>query len=313
MGRIARLPGTPPLLRVLRLEPPRRREPGDYHRPILSLAEGGDLIHSLLCEERPALIARIGSGELACVMHYLRHRCRGWRLPYPEAILHTICYTGGVFPATAALDAFAREHLAAISHANALGVWFNYGEDQVAQAFCPNAELIPLRSIEPYYHPDPWTRALCGRKVLVVHPFTESIRDQYENNREHLFDDPDMLPLFDLCLIKAVWSGAGKVPAFDAWFNALDSMRAAMDATAYDVCIVGAGPYGLPLAAHAKKSGKIGIHMGGATQILFGIKGRRWDDHEVISKLYKDSWVRPMTCEVPRNAMAGHREAGCYW
>lgn len=310
--RIARLPGAPKLCRALRLEPPRRPEPRDYHRPILSFTQGGVLIHSLLSEERPALIARIGSAELGCLMYYLRHRCRTRRRPYPKPMLRTMSNNTGFFPASDdALDAFAREYLPAIAQVNVMGVWFNIGEDLVVQEFCPDAELIPLASIEPYYHDAPWSLGLRGRKVLVIHPFAESITEQYENNRECLFDNPDVLPPFDLCLIKAVQSGAGEVPAFDTWFNALDSMKAAMDATAYDVCIVGAGAYGLPLAAHAKKSGKLAIHMGGATQILFGIKGRRWDDHDVISKLYKDSWVRPKPCEMPRNAMAV--EDGCYW
>src|SRR5450759_4395564 len=131
-----------------------------------------------------------------------------------------------------------------------MGVWFNNGEDHVVQAFCPDAELIPLMSIEPYYHQDPWSRRLCGRKVLVIHPLAESIREQYDNNREGLFDEPNVLPPFDLRLIKAVQSAAGELPAFDTWFDALASMKAAMDATDYDVCIVGAGAYGLPLVAH---------------------------------------------------------------
>ena len=309
---IARLPGVPALRRALTLEPPRRPEPDDYHKPVLGLAEGGELIHALLCAERPALVARLAGNELLCLMHYLRHRRRPWRRPYPEAVRHRMVNNTGFFPASDdALDAFAREYLAAITQVDAMGVWFYIGEDRVAREYSPDAQLIPPRSIEPYYDVDPWSRGLRGRKVLVVHPFAESIREQYENNRESLFDDPEVLPPFDLRLVKAVQSSAGGATSFDTWFNALDSMKAAMDATTYDVCLVGAGAYGLPLAAHAKRSGKSAVQMGGATQILFGIKGRRWDDHEIISKLYRESWVRPKTCEVPRNAMAV--EDGCYW
>lgn len=287
---------------------PKRPEPRDYHKPILSHAEGGALIHSLLCEDRPALIARLGSLELGCVLHYLSHRGRGWRRRYPKLMRHAMSNNTGFFPThDDALDAFNREYLVAIAQVDAMGVWFNTGEDRVVREFCPDAELIPLRSIEPHLNTDPWSRALRGREVLVIHPFAESIREQYENNRERLFDNPELLPAFNLRLIKAIQSGAGEVPSFDTWFDALDSMKAAMDANTYDVCIVGAGAYGLPLAAHAKKSGKLAIHMGGATQLLFGIKGRRWDNDD----LYKDSWVRPKACEVPRNAMAV--EDGCYW
>ena len=57
-----------------------------------------------------------------------------------------------------------------------------------------------------------------------------------------------------------------------------------MDAADYDVAIVGAGAYSLPLAAHARDTGHAAIQMSGATQLLFGIKGKRWDDHPVISK-----------------------------
>lgn len=52
-----------------------------------------------------------------------------------------------------------------------------------------------------------------------------------------------------------------------------------MDAADYDVAIVGAGAYSLPLAAHARDAGHAAIQMSGATQLLFGIKGKRWDDH----------------------------------
>ena len=308
--RLARLPGAPALRRALG-QAPRRPEPTDYHRPILSLAEGSELIHSLLSESRSALVARGGCVEMACLMHYLRRR-DGRRQPYPGSMLHAMSNNAGFFsPSDDALDMFAREYIAAMALADAMGVWFNVGEDQVARECCPDSELIPLRSIEPYYGDAPWTSGLRGRRVLVIHPFAQSIREQYENKRESLFDSPEVLPQFDLHVIKAIQSAAGEVPAFGTWFDALESMKSAMDAIEYDVCIVGAGAYGLPLAAHAKKSGRLGIHMGGATQILFGIKGKRWDDHEVISRLYRDSWIRPKSCEAPRNSMAV--EGGCYW
>ena len=51
--------------------------------------------------------------------------------------------------------------------------------------------------------------------------------------------------------------------------------------------------------------------MGGATQILFGIKGNRWDQHSVIGKLYNEAWVRPNENETPKKA--GINEGACYW
>ena len=81
--------------------------------------------------------------------------------------------------------------------------------------------------------------------------------------------------------------------------------------TEFDIAIIGCGAYGFPLAAFVKKLGKKAIHLGGATQILFGIKGKRWDNFETISKLYNQHWVYPDKSEYPDNyKMVGE---GCYW
>jgi len=57
--------------------------------------------------------------------------------------------------------------------------------------------------------------------------------------------------------------------------------------------------------------GKQAIHLGGATQILFGIRGARWDEMETYRKLYNKHWIRPNEMEVPKDA--NRIEDGCYW
>jgi hypothetical protein len=51
--------------------------------------------------------------------------------------------------------------------------------------------------------------------------------------------------------------------------------------------------------------------MAGATQILFGIKGKRWDTHSEIAKLYNEQWVRADELERPFNYL--EVEGGSYW
>ena len=77
------------------------------------------------------------------------------------------------------------------------------------------------------------------------------------------------------------------------------------------MAIIGAGAYGLPLAAHVKRLGKKAVHLGGATQILFGIRGKRWDEMPFFQKLYNEHWVRPLPSEVPKDYQ--RVEGGCYW
>ncbi len=217
----------------------------------------------------------------------------------------------GFFPATDDfLDSFCQNYIRAASEIDVLGVWRNQFEQVVANEVCPTARLVPLRALEPYFHPDPWSRALAGKIVLVVHPFADSILENYRRNRPRIFADQSVLPPFDLRLIRAVQSIAGQRTAYLTWFQALDDMMSRMDAHQFDVCIVGAGAYGLPLAAHAKRAGKVAIHLGGATQILFGVRGRRWDTDDV-SHFYNQWWVRPTSGETPSGARSV--EDGCYW
>ena len=40
--------------------------------------------------------------------------------------------------------------------------------------------------LEAYYSNDPWTKLLYDKKVLIVHPFSETIIKQYKN-RKNIF------------------------------------------------------------------------------------------------------------------------------
>ena len=172
--------------------------------------------------------------------------------------------------------------------------------------------ITRLTALEPWYVEHPWTGGLSGKKVLVIHPFRETILRQYEK-REMLFDSPETLPEFaDLQVVQAVQTIAGNTDGrFRDWFEALDWMYTEAVKIDFDTAIIGSGAYGFPLAAKLKAAGKQAFHMGGATQLLFGIKGSRWDNHPVIGRLYNEHWVRPAESERPRSANIV--EGGCYW
>ena len=42
----------------------------------------------------------------------------------------------------------------------------------------------------------PWTYSLKGKKILVVHPFSETIESQYKNKKKKLFKNSEVLPEF---------------------------------------------------------------------------------------------------------------------
>ena len=284
---------------------------GRYGKRILSAAQGNEAIATALQTVAPFMAARIGSVELACLVYYLKHR-QSKPLPYPDEIKKTMHDNAGFFPADDSnLDRFAQEFLASVKSVDLLAVWFNQGEDLVCREFCPQAQLAELTCLEPYYFAQPWSAMLAGKSVLVVHPFDRSIENQYFNKREKIFTNPTILPRFTLQTVRTVLSLGDQTSEYSDWFAALESMKKQIAAKDFDIAIIGAGAYGLPLAAYVKSLGKKAIHLGGATQILFGIKGKRWDNAPQVAAMYNENWVRPWAQETPRGAEKV--EGSTYW
>lgn len=100
------------------------------------------------------------------------------------------------------------------------------------------------------------------------------------------------------------------------WFQGLERLKSEMDATSYDVALIGAGAWSLPLAVHAKKQGKVGVHLRGTTQLVFGITGERWRRFGMIPAVAADVWIPPLSEDTPKSithASAGFRKDCAYW
>ena len=284
-----------------------------YKRGIQFGQEGQDLIGELISQEEPLMVSRLGSVELSCLHFYLEKSCRVGA-PYSNKIKSHMLNNAGFFPCNQnSLDAFSQLYLENLGNIDVLGIWFNPYEDIICNSWCKGAELIEIGCLEPYRFTNPWSVKLAGRKVLVIHPFDESIRKQYCAKRQVLFADPDVLPEFELKTMRAVQSIAGTAVPFSTWFDGYQHMCDKMANIDFDICLIGAGAYGLPLASFAKKMGKQAIHIGGATQILFGIKGKRWEKlyTDSTAKLFNDNWIRPQKTETPQHIE--NIEDGCYW
>jgi hypothetical protein len=111
--------------------------------------------------------------------------------------------------------------------------------------------------------------------------------------------------------LEAVQSIAKTPTAFADWFAALDDMKQKVDCIDFDIAMIGCGAYGFPLAAHVKRLGRKALHLGGIVQVLFGIKGKRWEESEHISKLMNEHWTKPLPEEVPSNFRLV--DGGSYW
>lgn len=290
----------------------RWREPR-YRKRIKFEQEGQDRIGELIARDEPLMVARIGATELSCLRFFLEKRGKK-KHSYSNKIRYAMANLSGFFPADDdSLDAFSEMFLDHLKQVDVLAVWFNKYEDVICNNYCGDAELIELGCLEPYLFNNPWSARLKAKKVLVVHPFAESIRKQYEERRRLLFNSPDVLPEFELKTIKSVQSIAGSKVDFPNWFDAYNHMCDEIAKVDFDTCLIGAGAYGLPLAAFAKSLEKQAIHMGGVTQILFGIRGKRWEKiyADSTAKLFNEHWIRPLESETPEHK--DRVENGCYW
>lgn len=300
---------------------------GGYQLPPLQREEdtnkASEIIYNLLSDDKPCMIARFGAFELATVVNYIG--VKGNNHSYIQYIIgkqsqwwwnHNLIYhmnnNAGFFPPTQEkIEAFCELMLNDTKYLDVLESW--RPEEAILKDYLKHCLPVTAEVMGPYFLKHPWTKALAGKKVLVVHPFAESIMSQYKK-REHLFSNPDVLPQFKLQTIKAIQSLGGNSKYSD-WFMALEDMKNQISARDFDICIIGCGAYGFPLAAHVKRIGKKAIHLAGMTQLLFGIWGARWDKENYSKYNYKallnSYWVRPSNNEKPSNA--DKVEGGCYW
>lgn len=281
-----------------------------------------DYISELLGNDRPVMIARFGSTELTAMEGY---RCaitpsnaikyvtkRIEHIGYANYIAKNMWELSGFFPSNEkTLDRFCEMMIGLIPDVDVLGSW-RYQEHLFADEL-EKAVKVPMPDLEPYYFDNPWTPALEGKKVLVIHPFEDTIRKQHEAGRyEHLFTDLRLTPNYELQTLKAVQSIAGNKPErFDDWFQALDWMKDEIDKRDFDIAIIGCGAYGFPLAAHVKQIGKKAIHLGGAVQNLFGIRSRGMENDAKFAQMMNEYWVRPSEEETPKGFEKV--EDGLYW
>lgn len=282
---------------------------------VLDFLDSAAELHEAFKSGRPLLAGKIGNGELMTVYNYLHAQHLNLQpIPWNPVIVKENYVNAGVFPQTEeARIYFCEQLLDSLSVGDFIAAW-NSGlaefEIKLIKKQNIDCTLINLCALEPYYSGNPWTNTLEDKNVLVISPFERSIKLQYEK-RDKLFKN-NILPKFNLITIQHPNSKAiTDKNTYNSWKEMIADIKRQMEEVNFDVAIVGTGASSLPLAAHAKRLGKQGIHLGGATQILFGIKGKRWDGMKKVNALYNEYWTRPSGDEIPEQGKLV--EDGCYW
>jgi hypothetical protein len=293
-------------------------QPRDDSPETSRLQEAG--ISRCLRSPDPCAIGKIGTTELLG----LEFLTRWIRPPWPKSAswhrpAKRLYECSGLFPVRK--DIFyrwANEYTASLAALDCIGQWQpgllfeGVIEDLIISKYNPKAERVGDRLLHFLPASSSWLNDLAKLRWLIIHPFEKTIQAQLPILMKlAVFSEssyPDLTRRSsDTSIIPCPQLPYMIPPRHRDWFEALEDLKAQMENESFDIALVGAGAWSLPLVAHAKQIGKKGMHLGGALQLLFGIKGGRYDS----CGFYNEFWTRPLPNEVPSNFKM--MEHGAYW
>ena len=261
---------------------------------------------------RPFMVGKVGTGDNETMLRWIDMTDRespfvkwmkllaGRRRPFwwDNSIRAGIGVCAGVFPPTVeGIEAFCRIYETYLPEMDGFGSCAD-GETRVHDRYCPQAAAITWESLFPIRQETDWFGALAGKRVLVVHPYAKSIAAQCERGRRvELHKGHGLFPEFELLTYKPVNSIGGKSAEFACWKDALQHMIDDVSKLDFDVALVGCGVYGVPLSVHIKRMGRVAIHTGGSTQLIFGIKAHAYDSWNC----YNENWISAFPEDIPSN------------
>lgn len=270
---------------------------------IIKGVEGNNLIKNKILSGEAFIATKLGAVEQSVIMSKLNNNY--------NSIRDFASKNAGITPSDdQTLNYFFENYTESLRNCDMVGSMEQPNERFIISKYVPNAIYSELRYLEPFYYDNPWSQSLLGLNVLIIHPFEQSIINQY-SIREKLFVNKKILPEFNLLTIRSEQTNGGGRAESKPFIESLEIMKNKIDSIDFDIALIGCGAYGLLLSNHVKLKNKQAIHIGGGLQILFGIKGRRWDVHPEISSLYNENWCRPMDDEKTINIQLV--EGGTYW
>lgn len=274
----------------------------------ITMQKSNNALESAIIKGHPFAAIRFGAVEISALNNYEKIRL-GISHKYKKSVIYSIKNNAGVFPPTPEIiEHYAKYLEAKLPDTDLLGVSGVHMENYYFRYLTPHAIPIQNWTLDPVL--GGWSHLLAGKRVLVVSPFATQIAKQYEKRHLLFPQKPEILPEFTLVTVEAILTNGNNTDErFENWFDALDYLKIEILKQDFDIALVGAGAYGTPLCLYIKSLGKMAIQSGGATQLLFGIMGRRWETRDYVAQYMNPHWTRP------EKKPEGYKniEKGCYW
>ena len=154
--------------------------------------------------------------------------------------------------------------------------------------------------------PNPWTQYLSGKKVLVISTHAESIKHQWRNIDNVWPTNRHEIAPFELVdVIRSPYHPAiddRQYPNCRTWTDSVQVIKDLIDSYDYDVLLSGSTTSSPLYVEHAKSQGKVGIQIGGAIQLFFGIVGYRWGQPAFSQwhRSFNENWIYPLKVDEPQ-------------
>ena len=229
----------------------------------------------------------------------------------------------GIYPTS---PRFARDfvtrYVSDLRTLDAIGLFGTRIERELAKWHGLPGALMPYKRMEPD-RSSPANDAACylplfrGRRMLIVAPFADLLRDRAKQDTFERVWSRTGKRWFHPAHVDSVEFPYGFDPATQARFPTALDLRdwicSRIDALDFDVALIAAGGIAIPIAAHVKRSGRIGISLGGHLQVLFGVLGQRRRSRESWAQRYfNDAWIDMPERYRPPNWQQ-LTDGGAYW
>jgi hypothetical protein len=273
----------------------------------IDLEKTDAVLQNCLQSDKPFCAVHFGGTELGALNNYEKIRL-GLRKHYKKSVRYSMKNNAGFYPTDdKSLSKFGQTWLSECKDADVLGLMGLHMEDYFQDVYLPHSALVLYEGMEPLR--GHWTRRLEGKKVLVITPFADEVKDQYARREKLFLDEPEILPLFNLRVLRSPMTLGDESGVSPSFFDGLEKMKDEIRHIDFDVALVGCGAYTSFLCFFIKSIGKQAVQTGGATQTLFGIMGKRWENRDHVAKHVNKDWIRPY------KKACGYAkiESGAYW
>jgi hypothetical protein len=160
-----------------------------------------------------------------------------------------------------------------------------------------------------------WWYQLAGKRVAVINPRAKFIVSRHNSDTwSRVWGNAKGFVEFEPVAVEIPDAAELAVrEKFKDCSDLLASMRETIHANlnSFDVALVAAGHYGVPICIDLKKCGKVAIQMGGHLQIVFGIYGRRWEAQGEWQRIINENWTK-FPLDLRPNGFE-QQEGGCYF